>query len=153
MDVCQARNSNIRFAGLVSVVGLAGLTRGDGGIIHKLEQVLSVSSDNGKLLAVLTESVELVGEGRLELLAGDVAQLSLSDKRLSLGTDELLLEDHDAGAVGLLVLELRNLIGDLLLACVQNVKRPISSMDRHGSKTYGHGWAEQKTRCCECSSW
>jgi hypothetical protein len=103
--------------GLVAVVGLAGLTRGDRGVVDQLEEVLAVAGDDGHLLAVLAESIELVGEGSLQLLAGDVGELGLSDERLGLGADELLFEDDDLGAVGLLVLELGNLVGDLLLAC------------------------------------
>jgi len=102
--------------GLVAVVGLASLTRGDRGVVNQLEEVLAVAGDDGHLLAVLAERIELVGEGGLQLLAGDVGELGLSNERLGLGTDELLLEDDDLGAVGLLVLELGNLIGDLLLA-------------------------------------
>ncbi len=59
----------------------------------------------------------MVVEGRLELLAGNVGELSLGNERLGLGTDELLLENDNLGAVGLLVLELGDLVGDLLLAC------------------------------------
>jgi len=42
--------------------------------------------------------------------------LSLSDEGLGLSTDELLLEDNNSGRVGLLVLELSDLVGNLLLA-------------------------------------
>jgi hypothetical protein len=66
---------------------------------------------------VLAHSIELVGEGGLELLAGDVGQLGLCDQGLGLGTDKLLLENDNLGRVGLLVLELCNLVGNLLLAC------------------------------------
>lgn len=79
--------------------------------------MLAEASDDSELLAVLAEGVELVGEGSLQLLTGDVAELSLSDKRLGLGADELLLKDDDLRAVWLLVLELGDLVGDLLLAC------------------------------------
>lgn len=102
--------------GLVAVVGLASLTRGDRGVVDQLEKVLAVAGNDGHLLAMLAERIELVGEGSLQLLTGDVGKLGLSDERLSLGTDKLLLEDDDLGAVGLLVLELSNLVGDLLLA-------------------------------------
>lgn len=74
------------------------------------------AGDNGQLLTVLTESIKLVGESRLELLSGDVGQLRFSNQGLGLGTDELLFEDNNARAVGLLVLELSDLIGDLLFA-------------------------------------
>jgi hypothetical protein len=103
--------------GLVAVVGLASLTRGDRGVVNQLEEVLAVAGDDGHLLAVLAERIELVGEGSLQLLTGDVGELSLCDEGLGLGTDKFLLEDDDLGAVGLLVLELGNLVGDLLLAC------------------------------------
>lgn len=111
------RAGNLRLAGLISVVGLTGLAWSHGGIVNELEEVLAEASDDGELLAVLTESIELVGESRLELLTGDVGQLRLGHQRLGFGTDKLLLEDDNARAVGLLVLELSDLIGDLLLAC------------------------------------
>lgn len=79
--------------------------------------MLSVSGNNGKLLAVLTESIKLVGERSLELLAGDVGKLSFSNERLGFGTHKLLLKNDNARAVRLLVLELGDLVGDLLLAC------------------------------------
>jgi hypothetical protein len=65
---------------------------------------------------VLAHGVKLVGEGGLELLAGDVGQLGLGDEGLGLSADKLLLEDYNLGGVGLLVLQLGNLVGDLLLA-------------------------------------
>lgn len=102
---------------LVAVVGLAGLAGGDRGVVDELEEVLAVASNDGHLLAVLTESVKLVGESSLQLLAGDVGELSLSDERLGLSTDKLLLENDNLGAVGLLVLQLGDLVCDLLLAC------------------------------------
>jgi hypothetical protein len=46
--------------------------------------------------------------------------LSLSNKGFGLSTDKLLLENNDLGGVWLLVLELGNLIGDLLLAYLHN---------------------------------
>ena len=78
--------------------------------------MLTVTGDDGKLLRVLTESVELVVESSLQLLAGDVGKLSLGDEGLGLGTDELLLKNDNLWGVWLLVLELSDLIGDLLLA-------------------------------------
>ena len=78
--------------------------------------MLSVAGDDGELLAVLAHGIELVGEGGLELLAGDVGQLGLGDEGLGLSADKLLLEDDNLGGVGLLVLQLGNLVGDLLLA-------------------------------------
>lgn len=78
--------------------------------------MLAVSSNDGQLLAVLTEGIELVGKGRLELLASDVGKLRLSDEGFGLCADKLLLQDDNLGRVGLLVLELCNLVCDLLLA-------------------------------------
>ena len=112
--------------------------------------MLSESSNDGNLLAVLTERIEVVGEGRLELLTGDVGKLGLSDKGLGLSTDKLLLENDNLGRVGLLVLELSNLVGDLLLAC--NVSIYVVQTVLYNLLTYGHGWAGQMTQCCGCSS-
>jgi hypothetical protein len=58
----------------------------------------------------------LVSESCLELLTSDVGKLGFGDQRLGLGTYELLLKDNNLGGVGLLVLQLGNLVGDLLLA-------------------------------------
>jgi hypothetical protein len=107
---------DLRLGGLVAVVGLAGLAGGDRGVVDELEQVLSVASNDGELLAVLAHGIELVGEGGLELLAGDVGQLGLGDQGLGLSANKLLLEDNNLGGVGLLVLQLGDLVGDLLLA-------------------------------------
>lgn len=135
--------------GLVAVVGLAGLAGSDRGVVDELEEVLAVAGNDGHLLAVLTESVELVSESSLQLLTSDVGELSLSDERLGLGTDKLLLKNNNLGAVGLLVLELSDLVGDLLLACgnckcvFQLLKEVVSA--------YGLCWAGRKPQCCECS--
>jgi hypothetical protein len=139
LDVC--------LASLVSIVRLAGLARGDGGVVDQLEEVLAVASDDGELLAVLAHGIELVGEGSLELLAGDVGQLGLCDQGLGLSADKLLLENDNLGRVGLLVLELRNLVGDFLLAC----GRLATSIDNCIHTTYDHGWAGRKPQCCGCS--
>lgn len=120
-------------AGLVAVIGLTGLARGDRGVVNELEEVLAVAGNDGDLLAVLAESVKLVGVGSLDLLAGDVGELGLGDQRLGLGTDELLLKDNNLGRVGLLVLELGNLVGDLLLAC-GNVLAWVAIVAGGGSK-------------------
>ena len=107
---------NLRLRGLISVVCLASLTRGDRGVVDELEEVLSVAGDDGKLLAVLAHGIELVGERCLKLLTGNVGQLGLSNERLGLSTNKFLLEHNDLGGVGFLVLQLSNLVGDLLLA-------------------------------------
>lgn len=78
--------------------------------------MLAETSDNGHLLAVFLQSVELVGVGGLQLLARDVRELGFGDERFGFGADKFLFEDDDLGGVRLLVLELRNLVGDLLFA-------------------------------------
>lgn len=108
--------SHLRLASLIAVICFTGLSWSYGGIIDKLQKVLPESSNDSKLLAVLLKSIELISEGCLELLTGDVGKLSFCDKRFCLSTDKLLLENNDAGAIRLFVLELSNLIGDLLLA-------------------------------------
>ncbi len=113
----QVRRKSIRLAGFISIVSVSRLAGCDGSIVDQFEQILAVAGDDGKFLAVLTESIELVGERCLELLARDVGKLSFGDQRLRLGADKLLLEDNNTRAVGFFVFELRNLIGDLLLAC------------------------------------
>lgn len=80
--------------------------------------MLAVASDDGHLLAVLTECIELVLESCLELLASDVGKLSLGYEGLGFCANQLLLENHDPRRVWVLVLELGDLIGDLLLAYI-----------------------------------
>ena len=105
-----------RLAGVVAVVCLASLAGSHGRVIDQVQKVLSVSSDDGDLLAVLPKSVKLVLESGLDLLARDVGQLCLGHQGLGLSTDEFLLQHNDARRVRVLVLELGDLIGDLLLA-------------------------------------
>ena len=116
--------------GLVAVVGVAGLAGRDGRVVHQLEQVLAVAGDDGQLLAVLAHRVELVGEGRLELLACDVGELGFGDKGFGFGADEFLFEDDDARAVGLFVLELGDLVGDFLFALAGGLDGGFDVADR-----------------------
>lgn len=113
--VVHLENHDIRLAGLVTIVCRPGLAGRDRSVIDQLQQVLAIACNDSKLLTMLAQSIELVRESSLQLLARDVRQLSLSDKRLGLSADKLLLEHDNLGRVGLLVLQLRNLIGDLLL--------------------------------------
>ena len=105
-----------RLAGLVPIVGIARLTGSNRRIVDELEEMLAVASTNGHLFAVLAQCVELVGEGCLELFARDVGELGFRDERFGFGADEFLLEHDDLGALRLLVFELRDLVGYLLLA-------------------------------------
>jgi hypothetical protein len=59
------QGQNLRFASLIAVICGTGLTRGHGGVVNELEEVLAESSNDGNLLAVLTEGIKVVGEGRL----------------------------------------------------------------------------------------
>lgn len=146
--ILKKPNVNIRFACLVAVVSSTGLARSDWCVVDELEQVLSVACNDGKLLAVLVESIELVVEGRLELLASNVGQLSLGDKGLCLCADKLLLENHNLWAVWLLVLELSDLVSDLLLTCIVSVLFCCNVVQTHGLCLAG-----RKLQCCGCSSW
>lgn len=112
---------NDSLAGIISIVGLAGFAGSDRSVVDQVQEVLAVAGNESNLLAVLTESVELVLEGGLELLTGDVGQLGLRDEGFGLGTDQLLFEDNDARRVWLLVLELGDFVGDLLLAYMTSV--------------------------------
>jgi hypothetical protein len=76
--------------------------------------MFAIVRDDGKLLAVFTKGIELVGEGGLELLAGDVGQLCLCDKRLSFSSNKLLLEDNNGEAVWFLLFQLCYPVRDLL---------------------------------------
>ena len=122
--------------------------------------MLAVAGDDGQLLAVLADGVELVVEAGLELLARDVGQLRLGHERLGLGPHQLLLQHHDARRVGLLVLELRDLVRDLLLTWgptrdevsrTKPSKRGFGSRRERKERTYGPGSAAPRPRCCGCS--
>jgi hypothetical protein len=76
--------------------------------------MLSISCNDGQFFTVFTERVELVCEGCLDLLTSDVGQLGFCNERLGFGADQLLLKNDNLGRIGLLVLQLRNLIRDLL---------------------------------------
>lgn len=51
-----------------------------------------------------------------ELQTYDILQLSFSDQVLRLGSNELLLKHNKPGTLGLLHLQLRNVVGNLVLA-------------------------------------
>ena len=55
----------LRLASLISVIRFTSLTWSDWGIINELQKMLSETSNDGKLLAVLLDGIELVGKGRL----------------------------------------------------------------------------------------
>jgi hypothetical protein len=53
------------FGGLVSIIGSTSLTWCNRGVINKLQKVFPVAGNDGELLAVLAESIELVGVSSL----------------------------------------------------------------------------------------
>ncbi len=87
----RGKMSDLRLASLVAVISFTGLSWSHGGIVNELQKMLPKAGNDGELLAVLLESVELVSESRLELLTGDVGELGLCNERLCLGTDKFLL--------------------------------------------------------------
>lgn len=114
----ERNNHDVRLASLVAIVGLACLAGSYWGIVDQLEKVLAVASNDSKLLAMFPHGIELVSKSSLELLASDVGKLGFGDQGFGLSADKLLLEDNNLGGVGLLVLQLSNLVGNLLLACM-----------------------------------
>ena len=91
--------------------------------------MLPIAGNDGQLLTVLTQSIKLVGESSLEFLTGDVGELSFGDERFGFGTDELLLEDNDAGRVWFLVFQLGDLVGDFLFAVTTGLDRGFDVPD------------------------
>lgn len=126
--------------GLVAVVRVPRLAGGDGRVVDELEEVLAEARDDGELLAVLAQRVELVVEGGFELLARDVGQLGFGDEGLGFGADELLFEDDDLGGLRLFVFELGDLVGDFLFPW----KYPLASLSgkwaREGNLRSRDGW-------------
>ncbi len=91
--------------------------------------MLAEAGNDGHLLGVLAHGIKLVGKGSLQLLARDVRQLRLGDKRLGLGAHQLLLQHDDARRVGLLVFELGDLIRDLLFTIATGLHRGLDVAD------------------------
>lgn len=101
----------------VAVVRGTSLARCDRRVVNQLQKVLSEPGDNGNLLAVLAQGVELVRVCSFYLLTGDIRQLCFGDEGFGFGADKLLFENDDLGRVRLLVFQLGNLVGDLLFPC------------------------------------
>lgn len=116
--------------GFVAVVGVARLAGGNGGVVDELEEVLAVAGDDGEFLAVLAHRVELIGECRFQLLTCDIAELGFGDEAFGFGAHEFLFENHDAGAVGLFVFELGDLVGDFLFAVAGGLDGGFDVADR-----------------------
>ena len=75
---------NDGFAGVVAVIGGARLARRHRSVIDEIEEMFSVTGNDGSLLTVFTESVELICVRGFELLSSNVGQLGFGDKRLRL---------------------------------------------------------------------
>lgn len=84
---------------------------------------------------MLPQGIKLVGESRLEFLASNVGKLGFRNEGLGFSADELLLKDDNARRVGLLVLELSNLVGDLLLAVSAGLDGSFNVADALDSDT------------------
>lgn len=120
---------NDRLGCFVAVIRGTAFARGDGAVIDEFQEVLAVPGDDGEFLAVLAQGIELVGEGSFQFFTCDIAELGLSNQGLGFGADQFLFEDDDAGAVRLLVLELGDLVGDLLLAIARGLYRGFDVSD------------------------
>jgi hypothetical protein len=102
--------------------GGVDISRNDRSVVNEVEQLSCVLGQQDLLLGALDDSGGVKVVGLLELLAGDVGELSLGDERLGLCADKLLLEGDNLDRAGLLVLELLDLVGNLnssvsMLAC------------------------------------
>lgn len=95
------------------VVGWALLAGHDGRVVEQVDELSRLGREQDLFLGSLDYSGGVDVVGLLELLAGDVGQLSLGDERLGFGADELLLESDELGGFGLLVLQLLDLVLDL----------------------------------------
>jgi hypothetical protein len=93
--------------------GGVDITRNDGSVVNEVEQLSCVLGQHDLLLGALDDSGGVKVVGLLELLAGDVGKLSLSDERLGLCADKLLLKGDNLDRAGLLVLELLDFVGNL----------------------------------------
>lgn len=57
--------SDLRLASFIAVISFAGLSWSNWGVVNKLQKMLSEASNDGELLTVLLESIELVSESCL----------------------------------------------------------------------------------------
>jgi hypothetical protein len=95
------------------VVGWTLLAGHNGRIVKQVDELSCLCRKQDLLLGSLDDGGGVDVVCLLEFLAGDVGQLSLGDKRLGFGADELLLESDELGGLGLLVLQLLDLVLDL----------------------------------------
>ena len=60
MKMGREQMSDLRLASLVAVISFAGFSWSHRGVVDKLQKMLSEASNDGELLTVLLESIELV---------------------------------------------------------------------------------------------
>jgi hypothetical protein len=93
--------------------GWVDISRNNGSVVNEVEQLSCVLGEHDLLLGALDDGGGVKVVCLLELLAGDVGKLSLSDERLRLCADKLLLKSDNFDRAGLLVLQLLDLVGNL----------------------------------------
>lgn len=127
--------------------GGVDISRNNRSVVNEVEQLSGVLGEHDLLLGALDDSGGVKVVGLLELLAGDVGKLSLSDEGLCLCADKLLLKSDNLDGAGLLVLQLLDLIGNL----ESSVSMLAWSCDgrRNGPWPSGRARAGLKTQCCE----
>lgn len=64
-EVVWGKMGDSRLASLVTIISFACLTWSHWGVVHKLQKMFSEASNDGELLAMLLESIELVSESCL----------------------------------------------------------------------------------------
>ena len=142
----MSESKRVRFARLITVIRVPRFAGRHRGVVDQLQQVLAVAGDNGQLLTVLAECVELKVESGLDLLTGDVGKLSFGDERLGFSANEFLLKYNNARRTWLLVLQVGDLIRNFLLSCF-----PSGSTRRgRGWVTHYRGLAGQTPQCSGC---
>jgi hypothetical protein len=106
--------------------GRMDISRNNGSVVNKVEQLSCVLGQHDLLLGALDDSGGVKVVGLLELLTGDVGKLGLGNEGLSLCADKLLLEGDNLDRAGLLVLQLLYFVGNLnnqismLVGCVMD---------------------------------
>lgn len=103
--------------------GRVHVSRNDGSVINKIEQLSCILGQQDLLLGTLNDGSGVEVVCLLELLTGDVGELGFGDKRLGLCADKLLLESDNLDRAGLLVLQLLDFVRDLEVRVSMFVRR------------------------------
>jgi hypothetical protein len=122
------------------------ISRNNGSVVNKVEQLSCVLGEHDLLLGALDDSGGVEVVSLLELLASDVGKLSLGDEGLCLCADKLLLKSDNLDRAGLLVLQLLDLIGNL----ESSVSMLAWSCDVRRNRPWlsGRARAGRKIQCC-----